>query len=49
MYIVCIECGVDRLVYTSTYNVVFGGQEIRNGDHLDVLPNNKVRLDIVEN
>lgn len=27
----CIKCGVGRLIYTSTYNVVFGGQEIRNG------------------
>lgn len=40
--LVCVECGVSRLVYTSTYNVVFGGQEIRNGDHLDVLPDHKV-------
>ena len=39
---VCVECGVSRLVYTSTYNVVFGGQEIRNGDHLEVLPDHKV-------
>lgn len=28
----CVEHGASRLVYTSTYNVVFGGQEIRNGD-----------------
>eukprot|EP00731_Ephydatia_muelleri_P029296 Em0020g940a len=28
----CVKCGCTRLVYTSTYNVVFGGQEIRNGD-----------------
>lgn len=27
----CIKCSVGRLIYTSTYNVVFGGQEIRNG------------------
>lgn len=27
----CVTCGVERLVYTSTYNVVFGGKEIRNG------------------
>ena len=27
-----MEEGVSRLVYTSTYNVVFGGQEICNGD-----------------
>ncbi|XP_046567960.1 short-chain dehydrogenase/reductase family 42E member 1-like [Haliotis rubra] len=28
----CHDCNVTRLVYTSTYNVVFGGQEIRDGD-----------------
>ncbi|XP_041362474.1 short-chain dehydrogenase/reductase family 42E member 1-like isoform X1 [Gigantopelta aegis] len=28
----CREMNVTRLVYTSTYNVVFGGQEIVNGD-----------------
>ncbi|GFR84328.1 short-chain dehydrogenase/reductase family 42E member 1-like [Elysia marginata] len=28
----CLRHDVERLVYTSTYNVVFGGQEIRNGD-----------------
>ena len=39
---VCVECGVSRLVYTSTYNVVFGGQEIRNGDDLEILPDYKV-------
>lgn len=38
----CVECGVSRLVYTSTYNVVFAGQEIRNGDHLEILPDHKV-------
>lgn len=27
-----IQSGVQSLVYTSTYNVVFGGQEIRNGN-----------------
>lgn len=27
----CVTCGVERLVYTSTYNVVFGGKEIING------------------
>lgn len=40
----CLEHGVTRLVYTSTYNVVFGGQEIRNGDEtLDYLPLDKVQ------
>lgn len=39
---VCVECGVSRLVYTSTYNVVFGGQEIKNGDNLEILPDHKV-------
>ncbi|XP_043120384.1 short-chain dehydrogenase/reductase family 42E member 1 isoform X2 [Puntigrus tetrazona] len=28
----CVAHGVPRLVYTSTYNVVFGGQEIKGGD-----------------
>ncbi|KYO37882.1 short-chain dehydrogenase/reductase family 42E member 1 [Alligator mississippiensis] len=28
----CRKAGVSRLVYTSTYNVVFGGQVIQNGD-----------------
>jgi len=28
----CVEFGVSKFVHTSTYNVVFGGQEIRNGD-----------------
>lgn len=28
----CLEHGVRRLVYVSTYNVVFGGQEIINGN-----------------
>ncbi|XP_072320572.1 short-chain dehydrogenase/reductase family 42E member 1 [Eucyclogobius newberryi] len=35
----CSEHGVSRLVYTSTFNVVFGGQEIVNGDEsLPYLP-----------
>ncbi|XP_053556698.1 short-chain dehydrogenase/reductase family 42E member 1 [Bombina bombina] len=29
---VCINMGVPRFVYTSTFNVVFGGQVIENGD-----------------
>lgn len=28
----CLDCGVPALVYTSTYNVVFGGQPILAGD-----------------
>ncbi|KAK7501012.1 hypothetical protein BaRGS_00007892, partial [Batillaria attramentaria] len=28
----CLEANVTRLVYTSTYNVVYGGQPIHNGD-----------------
>ena len=28
----CTSAGVQGLVYTSSYNVVFGGQEIRDGD-----------------
>lgn len=36
---VCRRRGVPRLVYTSTFNVVFGGQVIRNGDEsLPYLP-----------
>ncbi|CAH2324040.1 short-chain dehydrogenase reductase family 42E member 1 isoform X1 [Pelobates cultripes] len=35
----CINKGVGRLVYTSTFNVVFGGQEINDGDEsLPYLP-----------
>ncbi|XP_071345016.1 short-chain dehydrogenase/reductase family 42E member 1 [Trachinotus anak] len=35
----CVEHGVSRLVYTSTFNVVFGGQVIENGDEsLPYLP-----------
>ncbi|XP_054856453.1 short-chain dehydrogenase/reductase family 42E member 1 [Eublepharis macularius] len=30
----CRKTGVSRLVYTSTYNVVFGGQVIENGNEL---------------
>jgi nucleoside-diphosphate-sugar epimerase len=29
---VCAECGIQRIVYTSSYNVIFGGQEIRGGN-----------------
>ncbi|KAM8945973.1 short-chain dehydrogenase/reductase family 42E member 1 [Pelodytes ibericus] len=37
----CINKGIGRLIYTSTYNVVFGGQEIKNGDEsLPYLPLN---------
>ncbi|MBA0849754.1 hypothetical protein Goshw_020267 [Gossypium schwendimanii] len=28
----CLEFGITRLVYVSTYNVVFGGKEIVNGN-----------------
>ncbi|KAL1007471.1 hypothetical protein UPYG_G00087240 [Umbra pygmaea] len=35
----CVEAGVSRLVYTSTFNVVFGGQVIECGDEsLPYLP-----------
>lgn len=35
----CVERGVSRLVYTSTYNVVFGGQVIEDGNEgLQYLP-----------
>lgn len=28
----CLDLGIQRLVYVSTYNVVFGGKEIVNGN-----------------
>lgn len=28
----CVDLGISRLVYVSTYNVVFGGKEILNGN-----------------
>jgi nucleoside-diphosphate-sugar epimerase len=31
----CRESGVRRLVYLSSYNVVFGGKEILNGNETD--------------
>ncbi|XP_034041865.1 short-chain dehydrogenase/reductase family 42E member 1 [Thalassophryne amazonica] len=35
----CVEQGVSRMVYTSTFNVLFGGQVIENGDEsLPYLP-----------
>ncbi|XP_070580013.1 short-chain dehydrogenase/reductase family 42E member 1-like [Ptychodera flava] len=38
----CCELGISRLVYTSTLNVIFGGQDIRNGDEtLPILPLDK--------
>lgn len=40
----CVESNVSRLVYTSTYNVVYGGEEIVNGEEsLPYLPMDKVR------
>lgn len=40
----CITCGVGAVVYTSTFNVVFGGQEIVEGREQDLpyFPLNKV-------
>jgi hypothetical protein len=41
----CLETNVTRLVYTSTYNVVYGGEEIINGDEsLPYLPEDKVTI-----
>lgn len=38
----CIKKNVPRLVYTSTFNVVFGGQSIKNGDEsMPYLPLNR--------
>jgi len=43
MLIACQSEAVSCLIYTSTYNVVFGGQEIVHGDEsLPYLPLNKV-------
>lgn len=33
---VCLECNIQALVYTSSYNVVFGGQKIANGTEEDL-------------
>ena len=39
----CIKYNIPRLVYTSTFNVVFGGQKIENGDEsLPYFPIHKV-------
>ncbi len=39
----CCKIGIQRMVYTSTYNVIFGGQVIENGDEsLEYLPLDKV-------
>lgn len=35
----CHDIGINKLIYTSTYNVVFGGHEIEDGDeHLPYFP-----------
>ena len=39
----CCKLAIDRLVYTSTFNVIFGGQVIENGDEsMPYLPLDKV-------
>ena len=44
--VACSQFGIPRLVYTSTYNVVFGGQRIENGDEtMPYLPLDKVNRD----
>ena len=44
----CCQHCVPHLIYTSTYNVVFGGQVIRNGDEqLPYLPLDKVGFHLV--
>lgn len=36
---VCIECSISKLIYTSSYNVIFGANEIQNGDEsMDYYP-----------
>ena len=48
LIVACCQYNVAHLVYTSTYNVVFGGQVIRNGDEsLPYLPLDKVILDVL--
>lgn len=43
LVVACKELNISRVVYTSTYNVVFGGQEIENGDEsLPYFPCDKV-------
>ena len=43
LFVACCKYNVAHLVYTSTYNVVFGGQIIQNGDEsLPYLPLDKV-------
>ena len=43
--VACCRLNIHRLVYTSTYNVVFGGQVIENGDEsLPYLPLEKVEV-----
>jgi len=43
VFAACVENNITRLVYTSTYNTVFGGQTIENGDEsLEFLPLDKV-------
>jgi len=39
---VCIECSISKLIYTSSYNVIFGGEEIKSGDEtMDYFPIDK--------
>lgn len=35
----CMECNINKIIYTSTYNVIYGGQQIINGDeNMDYFP-----------
>lgn len=46
-FLACLAHDIRRLVYTSSNNVVFGGEEISNGDEtLPYLPLNKVNTRI---
>lgn len=47
-FVACMKNKITRLVYTSTYNVIFGGQEIKDGDDsLPYLPLNQVTYSIL--
>ena len=36
---VCIECSISKLIYTSSYNEIYGGEEIKYGDErMDYYP-----------
>ena len=45
LVLACCKLNITKIVYTSTYNVIFGGQVIENGDEsLPYLPLEKVSI-----